>query len=731
MLRKILITGGLLLLSGLNSSVLQAAFWQDIDATPIAAAARAAGPNPYARHYRLDETALRSALAGSSALSAVRLPLPMPDGSLAEYDVYDSPVMAPDLASRYPEIRTYRVRGEAGAVGRISMTPHGFQGMLYTPNGRVMITPRDFRSGDAVYRSGFTADEPRRPFNCGVHSHSEDLGDWVVVGKNGRKTGTRVTGSLQQYEIAVAATLEYFTFFGNRTSTTTAIVNTLNAVNVIYERDLGIILVLAAGADQIYEEVESGLLDNNDVFQLLLNSDDWIDGRLPGGQAAYDVGHMFAAPAVGGGGVAFLGAVCKNAIKGGGVSSISDPSIGAAFDIDLVAHEIGHQFNAGHSFNGTTSACLGNRAARTAVEPGSGSTIMAYAGICGAENLQSNSDATFHARNIRQIFNYTTSTEGSGCVTLVDTTPIGNADPVVTTPLSNYLIPVNTPFVLDVAATDTEMLSYSWDQMDAGSKTDDASFGTDRGDNSLFRSYEPRPESWRNFPALGTQVQGRYDKAEVMSCQDRALNFRVTVRDGVSGQATDNTLLRVRESAGPFELRNLKTAMTVFAGTAFNVNWKVANTNKAPINCANVDIDLLTFAPGFSSYTITPILAMTPNDGSESVTILPATANHPLARIRVKCSDNVFYALSEGDLTVTESMAPADPPLSDSDNITRFFANIGITSLTAPDCGKRDDRDEQISRLPDDSTAVDIHWLFALAGVIGLVRLLRRRYGLQ
>jgi hypothetical protein len=244
---------------------------------------------------------------------------------------------------------------------------------------------------------------------------------------------------------------------------------------------------------------------------------------------------------------------------------------------------------------------------------------MAYAGICGAETLQMNSDATFHASSIAQIDSFT---KGAGnCAVSVATIPANNNDPTITA-IPDRVIPANTSFILDGIAADIDpmpALTYQWDQMDAGCATDSTSFGTDNGSNALFRSYVPRSESWRNFPALGTQVRGRFDKAEVLPCTNRDLDFRLTARDGNSGQDIEDIRVSVNKSAGPFEITNLNPPVpTIFAGTPFAVNWDVANTNLPPVNCATVDFDLISFSAGYASYTILPLVAADDsNDGSE------------------------------------------------------------------------------------------------------------------
>ncbi|MDH3390151.1 MAG: M12 family metallo-peptidase, partial [Gammaproteobacteria bacterium] len=654
--RTLLLTGLMLLAAGTAGA--NSAIWRELPSQDSIAPRGAADVEPVARRYEADNLALRGLLAQAphetSGDLSHQLYLPMPDGSLLPFSVVESPIVAPGLAARFPGIRSFKVAGVDGerAAGRIDITPLGFHGMIETADGMVYINPEDFRSQDNVYLSRFTADDGRPRFSCGVQDHSRDLSEWV---KPRSGTASRVSGNLLEYDLAVAATLEYHQYFGSSVANTySAIFSTMSNVNFVYERDLGIRLVLVADNNLLYETMDFGLLNNNDEFVLLGQVNDWIDSRLPGSDSAYDIGHMFSRPPpfIGGGGVARLGAVCDNSNKAGGVSGSPDP-IGPKFDIELVAHEIGHQFNADHSFNGTSEACF-NRNAGTAYEPGSGSTIMSYAGICPDENLQSTSDATFHASSIAQIGSFTAA-QGS-CYTLIQTPPapaLANVDPVIAAG-ADTAIPANTPFILESSASDADTplssLRYQWDQMDSGCSTNSNTFGTDNGSNALFRSYLPRAEAWRNFPALGTQVEGRYDKAEVLPCNDRDLNFRVTVRDGSSGQGFEDVRVTIDSSAGPFEITSLMTPQILTAGVAFPVDWNVANTDLAPINCANVDIELLVFSAGYSSYSSYPLAMTTPNDSSQLVTITPADRTispTSKARIRVKCSDNIFYDISD------------------------------------------------------------------------------------
>jgi hypothetical protein len=712
------------------------------DATPAQARAKSLVGDIH--NYSADQVALRNLLSLVPHIAhgdfSRQIDLPMPDGSLASFTIVESPIMKPALAARYPDIKTFKVYGidDPMASGRVDITPQGFHAMLFTANGRLFIDPDHTSTQPDQYLSRYRSGQPSQKLSCGIHKPDfEDAAGEMVAAR----FAARIPGRLIEYDLAVAATEEYvFALGGTVAMAQAGIVTAINQVNLIYERDLGIRLMLVGNNDQLIESGGNVNFDNSNATVILEQNQTWIDSQSTNLGFDYDIGHVFG---TGVGGAAFLGAACNSSIKAKGTSGQSVP-LGNTFYIDYVAHEIGHQFNAEHSFNGTTSSCGNGRVQASAFEPGSGSSIMAYAGICLSENLQMNSDSTFHAASIAQIDSFT---KGAGSCYAIPTTPTNNNDPTIT-PLSNRVVPANTPFILDSIAIDNDpmpTLSYQWDQMDAGCPTNSTSFGTDNGSNALFRSYVPRGESWRNFPALGTQVQGRFDKAEVLPCQNRNLDFRLTARDGNSGQDTEDLRVSVTNAAGPFAITNLTAAQTLTSGSAFTVSWNIANTNLPPINCANVDIDLLTFSDTSApmpmgqprTYSIHPLATMVPNiNGSASVTINPIDSAHPQARIRVKCNGNIFYDISDADLIVTEAFGQTPNRLGDTDDEFYFPGNMFITDAVAPacgavvDCGLLPVESKKSSDRGSGSGAFDFFWLLMMTGMIAVVKLLRR-YSLQ
>jgi hypothetical protein len=308
---------------------------------------------------------------------------------------------------------------------------------------------------------------------------------------------------------------------------------------------------------------------------------------------------------------------------------------------------------------------------------------MAYAGICGAENVQNTADATFHAGSISQINNFVA---GAGnCNTLIPIAP-ANADPVAIAG-PDRTIPLNTSFQLQGSGTDSnpgDTLSYQWDQMDAGTATSSTTLGDDFGDNALFRSYLPQPTGDRDFPALGTQVaDGPIDLSEALPCTSRIVNFRLTVRDNKSGQATADVSLTVDGASGPFRITSFNTAETIFTTSPLIFNWDVANTNTGAVSCANVDVDLLTFSADHKTYAVTQLLSNVVNNGNQIIRLPDNSGSN--ARFRVSCNSNIFYDISDADLIIQNSGGGGAGTFDTTGNTT-FFNTNGQVFATSGTC---------------------------------------------
>lgn len=653
-------------------------------------ASRASNTEVAIQYFDSDDQALRSKLnlvPNELRGQTDTIQLPMPDGTLAEFTIVESSIMEDGLAAKFPNIKSYKVYGldDPSASGRVDISPKGFRGMLMTSQGRIFIDPDQSISNRYVshLRNGRHAHaDSDQPFQCSVYDLPNNRTEPQNFSSN--KTVNRIPGSLITYRLAVSATPEYVDVVDGGATTTVAKVaaaiaeiNTaINRVNVIYERDLGIKLLLIANNSLIVDAdntgANAGFIDN-DPIGLLTQNQAWIDAQI--GNGNYDIGHVFS---TGGGGVASLQSVCSSTRKARGVTGLPNPT-GDSFYIDYVAHEIGHQFGGNHSYNGSEGSCGGQRNPSTAFEPGSGTTIMGYAGICASENVQTSSDATFHAGTIAEI-NAFVSGSGSACAGTAATTPAGNSDPTSVNAGLDQSIPKGTAFRLEGSATDPNLdtLLYQWDQMDTGVLTTGSTIGNDLTTNALYRTFVPDvTSSVRDFPAMSTQRSGIEKRGEALTaCVGRVLNFRLTARDSKSGQGTDDVRLTV-DNSGPFAITSHTTATTFAANTLQTVSWDVAGTTATPVSCANVNIELLNFSADGSTYGTTLLETAVINSGTRPVTIPNMTGTR--VRFRVSCSNNIFYDISDVDLTVTGG-GTAFPTIGSSTNI---FANSAISSGVA------------------------------------------------
>ncbi len=596
--------------------------------------------------YRVDSEAVRSVLFNAPAEnstslsnSTTLLTVGLPDGTMDVFKIVEYDMMESGLSARYPEIRTYRGISVSNPYRRMraDWTASGFRAVIRGPEGMSYID--HFQRNDIVHRiSYFRKDFQRKDeWSCATEDADTGLHD------NGQ---SRMQGDcmFRTYRLAQAANGEYSNYHGafsiaQSGLVMSAVVTVVNRVNEVYEADMAIRMILVDNTDDLffYDPATDGYTNSNGGAML---GENITKCNSIIGSANYDIGHVFS---TGGGGVAYLACVCGSS-KAGGVTGGSNP-VGDPFSIDYVAHEMGHQFGGSHTFNGTAGSCNGNRSASSAYEPGSGSTIMAYAGICGSQDLQPNSDAYMHARSILQIANHVVG--GSSCesfITMNNTAPVAAA-------IADYNIPKSTPFVLTASVTDAENdpLLYCWEQYDLESSSTEPPTSDDTN-GPMYRSFDYVSSPSRYFPRLSNLVSNTSYAWEVLSSVERTLVFRMTVKDyhNIGGCTDeDDVSVFVKGAAGPFLVTSQSSATTWVEGTTQTITWNVSNTTAAPISCANVDIKL-SYDGGYT-YPVT-ILSNEPNDGSATITVPDGLTT--LGRVMVKASNNIFFDINNANITI-------------------------------------------------------------------------------
>lgn len=625
--------------------------WTDFTETGLQAAGARWGTSVSSYRAVAASNDLQAALSraplenSTEAVSPQVISLPLPDGGYIQVSLLESPIMEAPLAARYPHIKTYIAWDPTNPAihGRLDWASSlGFHAMLYTPDGVFFIDP--YRRADTIHYISYyksAATRSATPFTeYGPLGDNSDVA--TILSQPGFLSSTGP--QLRTYRTVVAATAEYSNYFGGtQEQGQAAIVVSMNRISAIYESEVAVRMVLVANNDQVvfFGDPTKDPYTNDDGVAMLAENQDTIDAKI--GNANYDIGHVYS---TGGGGVAYLGVPCEAGWKAQGVTGSPAP-VGDAYWVDYVAHEMGHQFGANHTFNSIVGSCGGgNRNSLTAYEPGSGTTIMGYAGICGADDIQPHSDAYFHAVSFDEITAYTQSGYGNTCAAI---TPSGNQTPTVEAGAS-YSIPKSTPFTLTGSGSDPDgdSITYFWEGFDRTSAG-----GPPNNPNKppFFRSFVPVEQASRTFPQISDIVNNVNTKGEILPAVATTLHFRLTVRDNhvapsAGGVAYDTTTVSVLNIT-PFTVSEPNTAVTWQAGSQQTVSWVVGSTSAAPINCSTVDISLSL--DGGYTYPLS-LLAGTPNDGSQAITV----PNNPTttARVKVSCPTNIFFDISNANFTI-------------------------------------------------------------------------------
>lgn len=636
-------------------------FWTPVQANQIALpeSARQVLFPKQSQLFQLDVSAMRNWLRQAPMEFTGQKPLllQMPDGAgqMRQFEVWESPVMAPELSAKYPGIRTYAARPLDGSadVVRLGMGHKGFYAFQFRTEAGIE-TLRPYAEGQDQYYMAYRMTDlpndatPEGVLECGLHDGGghvslnkmdspEELSEHFALDRSGSADPVK----LRKYRCAISAKGEYSKFHGNTVPLVlSAMAEALSFIGALMERDFSLRLELVANNDKlIYLDAATDPYEGVEVYDWMEQNQTVVTSLI--GSANFDLGHVFSVYVTGSAVGVAGGRVCNNSNKARACSSATQPN--AEYFYLVTAHEMCHQMTGDHTWNTCTVDIVDQRRAASTMEPGSGSTIMSYAGSCGSNNVQSSKDSYFHVRSMDQVRTFYTTGSGT-CASSTDTDNTAAPEVTITSP-TNVFIPILTPFQLHATATDADgdAMTYCWEQYDNGPEIP---LGEQVKNSALFRSYKPITTSTsRYFPRLQNIITNLTAKAELLPDSTRQLNFRFTARDnhpGAGGQTWASIRLNSTLAAGPFLVTSPNSNTDIwYGGENRVVTWDVANTDKSPVNCQKVNILLSTDNGNTYEFMLAEGV---PNNGACCVKVPDIVDN--LCRIRVEAVGNVFFDLS-------------------------------------------------------------------------------------
>ena len=636
---------------------------------------------------------------GSSPMVVINFP--DKKGNMERFQVSETSTLAPEIAIKYPNIKTYIGFSLDNPGGRIrfSVTPQGLKTMSTYPNKPALFTVPLNKGDESLYITydrGMRIDS-KKDFECLTENENVPIKEIISFNRDANDQ------ILRTLRIAISTTGEYTNFWDDGDDTNgdaqedalAALVSTLNRTNEVFEVDMAITFQLVTGTEIIYPT------SSTDPYTGSFNSQLQSTLTSEVGESNYDIGHLFN---YGGnnGNAGCIGCVCVDGQKGSGFSSHSftdndgGPNMDDFFDIDYVPHEIGHQMGGNHTFSQS------NEGTGVNYEPGSGTTIMGYAGITGANDVQDHSDPYFHYGTINQVLNNLDTRTCWTSSEITNNPPVADAG-------DDYTIPQGTAFKLVGSATDSDeedVLTYTWEQVDSGTTTS-SNFGPTKTSGAVWRSRPPSSNPTRYMPVRSRVLSGELTEAnpqetedntswETVSTVGRALNFALTVRDrsetngvGQFPQSDfDFMTVTVDGDSGPFAVTSQTTNETWNVGESQTVTWDVAGTDTGSVNTSSVNIYLSTDGGLTFPFSAASNVA---NDGSHTFSVPPADGDSDQLRVMVEGNDNIFYAINSTNFSLQESefaMTVEEPSVtvcSPNDVIYNFTYNtfLGFTGTTS------------------------------------------------
>lgn len=657
--------------------------------------------------YKIEIESLELALAHISKEQSEKFPiqLPTPNNKIFTFLCMPSDVLPEELSAKYPSIKTYKGKSTDGLASvRFETGPYGFHAYIRSQDGEYLIEPysRDVREYVAIFRVEDLGPE-HRGIKCGLQ---DDIHPMRISNYKLKSSRTDKVEHLK-YRLAVACTGEFGSLRGSVENALADIVTSVNRLNEIFENDLGISFTLIPTNDKIiFLDPETDPYSVGNVGGSILTVNTFVLNNYVGA-GAYDLGHVYTRGCTDVGGVAFSSGLCDMTSgsanrKGAGVTCNGGNSV----NILTAAHEMGHQLSASHTWTRCGGGSEGQFSSGTAFEPGSGNTILSYANLCGQDNVSGGRFDHYHWGSLNQMYNFIRG--GATQYQCAQKVISNNSLPEVTLKYRpDMVIPISTPFYLTGSATDEDgdALTFTWDQINASPNS--LPLGEQQGSGASFKSLKPSPNPTRLFPSLSLLLTNASSKEEILPAYSRDLDFAFVVRDNnpeIGGVVWDYVRFNAVESAGPFVVQYPNEFLTFEAGQTITVEWDVANTDIAPVDCEFVDIYLSLAGNVFTPNNFFKLAARVPNNGKYDL-VLPEIITNS-GRIVIAAHDNIFFDISDINFRILQAAQPRGYfQMSDTENrfCLPFTQTVDIT--TSGVGGFEGEMDFEILGLPEGAAA--------------------------